>query len=216
MALRKRMYELTTAEEVDAFLEKFPTSAFFKAGGCHKTMQGFTYVEQALNPRADLHMAFVRVIESRPASNHIAEFTGIIHQSPQFILMIDKKPVYDVDNWDINLDVVNQALNTHLGPLPENMVLSDAKTDTTFYQDLLRQVLADEITEQDFEQKWLSAFQADATLRSGKEFAILNSLYGDVDSAIQMRSTSGPLGLASAQQHSIKCRAKKVLAALEE
>ena len=40
MGLRDRMYELTEVSEVDEFLKQFPTGAIFKAGSCHKTMQG--------------------------------------------------------------------------------------------------------------------------------------------------------------------------------
>jgi len=98
MGLKDRMYELTEVSEVDEFLEKFPTGAFFKAGSCHKTMQGFGYVEQALNAYENIHLGFVKVIQSRPVSNYIAELTEIVHQSPQLMLYMTKKPVYDVDN----------------------------------------------------------------------------------------------------------------------
>jgi monothiol bacilliredoxin len=113
--MRERIFELTTVEEVNEFLEHFPTAAIFKAGGCHKTMEGFGHVETAMGPRGELHMGFIRVIENRPASNHVAELTGIVHQSPQFILFVEGQAVYDVDNWDINHQVVEEALEKHLG-----------------------------------------------------------------------------------------------------
>ena len=36
---------LTTPEEVDTFLAEYPQAAVFKAGTCHKTMQGFGVLE---------------------------------------------------------------------------------------------------------------------------------------------------------------------------
>ena len=41
--LRDRVVNLSTPEAVDAFLEQHPTSVIFKAGTCHKTMQGFVF-----------------------------------------------------------------------------------------------------------------------------------------------------------------------------
>ncbi len=188
MSTRDRMYELLTVEEVDEFLKRYPTSAFFKAGGCHKTMQGFGYVETALNSREDIQLACVKVIESRPVSNYIAELTGVVHQSPQFILMVDGKPVYDVDNWDITPEVLEEALTQHLGAAKNSASAKAATTSQELqpYIDLIQQLLQGDIEEEDFSQRWLSTFQMDATLRSQEEFAILNSLYGDVDKAIEL------------------------------
>ncbi len=118
MSLRDRMYELTSIEEVNEFLEEFPTGAIFKAGTCHKTVDGFAVVEKALNSRPNINLGFIRVVEARPASNHIAEITAIVHQSPQFILFADGAPVYDVDNWDITSQVVEAALQKNLGAAP--------------------------------------------------------------------------------------------------
>jgi len=114
MSVRERMYELTSAEEVDEFLKTFPTGVIFKAGGCHKTMEGFAHVEKALEPRPEIRVGFVRVIESRPASNHIEGLTGIKHESPQFILFVDGKATFDLDNWDIQPMPLAEGLEQHL------------------------------------------------------------------------------------------------------
>lgn len=186
MSLRDRMFELTEVDEVDEFLEKYPTSAFFKAGACHKTMQGFGYVEQVLNPYEDLYVGFVRVIESRPVSNYIAEITGVIHQSPQLILMIDKKPVYDVDNWNITVEAVKAAMQQHLGaPNSHGSENNESiHADVKPYTDLLKQYIDGKLSEDEFENNWLITFQMDSTPRSTSQFNLLNSLFGDVDQAI--------------------------------
>lgn len=196
MSLRNRMFELTEVSEVDEFLEKYPTSAFFKAGSCHKTMQGFGYVEQVLNPYEDLYMAFVRVIESRPVSNYIAQLTGVIHQSPQLILMVEKKPVYDVDNWNINVDVVQAALNKLFDKPQKEAGSSNSKSgqiDVGPYTDLLKQFIDEKLSEAEFENHWLMTFQMDATPRSTEQFDLLNSLFGDVDQAIANKFSQSSL-----------------------
>ncbi len=178
--MRERIFELTTADEVNEFLEKFPTGAIFKAGGCHKTMEGFGHVEEACGTRKELHVGFIRVIENRAASNHVAELTGVVHQSPQFILFVDGKPVYDVDNWDIKSDVVAGALQNHLGGCEEECAGS-VLSDVSEYVKLLETYLKGKMPEDEFEAAWRGTFRHDASLRGKEQFEILNSLYGKRD-----------------------------------
>lgn len=218
MGLRQRMYELTTVEELEEFLVRFPTGAVFKAGSCHKTSQGFGQVEQALDPREELHLAFVRVIESRPVSNAIAERTGITHQSPQFILFVDGQAVYDVDNWDISAEVIVNELDKHLGQARTAAPASAGKnirSDVSGYITLLEDFVQGNISSQEFEHKWLTTFQMDATPRSTEEFDTLNSLFGDVDQALQggfQRLDS----FEKQQTELLKDKAHQVLSSLKE
>ena len=100
---RDRVVNLTSPEALEQFLDKYPTSVLFKAGTCHKTMQGFGFLQEKLEPRDDLMVGIIRVVEARPASNLVSsEMTGIRHESPQVILFKDGEAVYDLDNWDIN------------------------------------------------------------------------------------------------------------------
>ncbi|MEO5762911.1 MAG: monothiol bacilliredoxin BrxC family protein [Vicinamibacteria bacterium] len=110
MSLKDRISFLTSAQEVDAFLLANPTSAIFKAGLCHKSPETFVHVEAQLNPREDLKLGIIRVVESRPASNHVQAITGIEHESPQLIFFKDGKNVFDRDNWDITNDAVVDGL----------------------------------------------------------------------------------------------------------
>lgn len=112
MPLKERISFLTTPQEVDAFLKTNPTSILFKAGLCHKTPETFVHVEAQLNPREDLKLGIIKVVESRPASNHVAAMTGIEHESPQIIFFKDGKNVFDRDNWDITSEAVTEGLKT--------------------------------------------------------------------------------------------------------
>ena len=113
MALKDRATFLTTGEQVDDFLASNPAAAIFKAGTCHKTQETFSQVQAQLEPREDMPLGIIRVVESRPASNRVAERTGITHESPQIILFKDGKAVFDRDNWDITGDAVAEALESH-------------------------------------------------------------------------------------------------------
>lgn len=220
MGLRDRLYELKTIEQVDQFLERHPSGAFFKAGACHKTMQGFGYVEQALDSYDVIHMGFVRVIECRPVSNYIAELTNVVHQSPQLILFIDRKPVYDVDNWNIGLDDVSQALLKHFGPPAQRKADSNLsakvvnKDSVKPYVNIIQRFISGAISGEDFEMQWLKTFQLDATLRSTKEFSLLNSLFGDVDTAL---SRSNPYSMmVHSKEELMKQKAEKLLTMIQE
>lgn len=185
MGLRERITELVTADDVDQFIAKYPNCALFKAGGCHKTMQGFGYVEQVLDARDALPMGFVRVVENREASNHVANLLKIIHESPQFIILKDGKPVYDVDNWDISPESLETPLLKHFGPVTsEGVSRPSAVNNVEPYIELLQDFIGEKIDEERFAEMWLSKFQLDSTLRSTEEFTLLNSLFGDVDLAI--------------------------------
>jgi bacillithiol system protein YtxJ len=116
MSLKDRIEFLTAPEQVDAFLNAHPSAAIFKAGTCHKTNEGFVHVEGALSPRDDLRLGIIRVVEARPASNRVAEITGIRHESPQLILFKDGVAVFDRDNWDITPEDLRAGLEQHFAP----------------------------------------------------------------------------------------------------
>lgn len=190
MGLRDRVYDLQTEEEVDEFLEQFPTGVIFKAGGCHKTMQAFAEAEEALEPYEDMHVGFIRVVEYRPASNHVAQITGIQHESPQFILFVDGEAVFDVDNWEVTAEAIGPALEEYLG-IPEahhdccggHCEMGD-ESDLSSYVDLLQEYIEGDLSESQFKSQWLTTFQGDASPRTKREVELLNGLFGDVDRAL--------------------------------
>lgn len=116
MALKERMRFLTSPAEVDGFLAENPLAVVFKAGTCHKTQETFSQVQPLLEDRPDLPLGIIRVVESRSASNRVAEVTGLRHESPQLILFKDGKSVFDRDNWNITGESFAEALGDKLAP----------------------------------------------------------------------------------------------------
>jgi bacillithiol system protein YtxJ len=104
---------LNTPEQVDGFLARHKSAAIFKAGDCHKTPESFAHVKAQLEPREDLPLGIIRVVEARAASNRVAERTGVVHESPQIFLFKDGKAVFDRDNWDITAEDIEAALVEH-------------------------------------------------------------------------------------------------------
>ena len=188
---RDRVVNLESAEATEAFLKQYPTSVIFKAGTCHKTMQGFGFLQEKLEPREDLMVGLIRVVEARPASNLIAEQTGIVHQSPQVILFKDGEAVFDVDNWDITPDVLDSGFEQV--PASGEVVSGAAKTssDLSPYKQVLEQYLAGVIDYRQFEYAYTTMFRDDASLRSREEVEILGSIFGDVDRHVEMHMMMG-------------------------
>jgi bacillithiol system protein YtxJ len=183
---KDRVINLTSPEEVVDFLAAHPTSVVFKAGTCHKTMQGFGFVQEKLEPREDLHVGLIRVVEARAASNHVAEQTGIRHESPQVILFRDGKPVFDLDNWSITPEALTEGFARMPAAEPLQARNPRAASDLAPYIQLLERYLSGVMDERQFEYAYTTTFRDDASLRSREEVEVLNSIFGDVDRHVNM------------------------------
>ncbi len=182
MSLQNRMFALSTPEEVDAFLAQYPTAAIFKAGTCHKTMQGWGNIEALLREREDVPVGVIRVVEQRPASNHVAERSGVMHQSPQIILFQNGQAKFDLDNWNITLENLEPNLAAHAPHAGGSAAGAKAlQTNLQPYKNLLDQLLSGQINETQFQWSYLETLKGDASLRSQEEFAALDSLFGNPD-----------------------------------
>ena len=92
--LKDRIVLLSSTDAVEAFLERFPTSVIFKAGTCHKTMQGFGFVQEELEPREDLMCGVIRVVEARPMNSRpdvglVRSHTEMFNQHGEQVLLMD-------------------------------------------------------------------------------------------------------------------------------
>ncbi|MBW6455160.1 MAG: DUF2847 family protein [Trueperaceae bacterium] len=210
--LRDRIVNLTDPADVEAFFTDHPTSVIFKAGTCHKTMQGFGFLQEQLEARDDLMVGLIRVVESRAASNLVAERTGIVHQSPQVILFRDGDAVFDVDNWAITPD----ALAAGFTQLPAGEAAATAGvaagSNLQPYLDVLDQFLAGVISERQFEHVYTTTFRGDASLRSREEVEVLGSIFGDVDRHVTMHMMMAGKG----HDEALRARAEAAYGRLQE
>ncbi|GGK92850.1 monothiol bacilliredoxin BrxC family protein [Deinococcus radiotolerans] len=170
---------LTTPEEVDQFLTEYPLAAVFKAGTCHKTMQGFGVLETFLQ-RHDLPVGFIRVVDWRPASNHVAQLTGIQHHSPQLILFRDGQPQFEVNNWDITPQALGPVFEAQV-PVREGVASVATDDNVEPYRRLMRAFLDGQLSDWAFQDQYVNMFRDDASLRSQREFELLSRLFGDPD-----------------------------------
>ena len=170
---------LTTPEEVDTFLAQYPQAAVFKAGTCHKTMQGFGVLETFL-AKHELPVGFIRVVDWRPASNRVAELSGITHASPQFILFEKGQPTFDVDNWDISPEELGPVFEARV-PMRGEAVSAAGEGNVQPYKQLMQAFISGQMPDWEFQERYVNMFRDDASLRSQREFELLSKLFGDPD-----------------------------------
>jgi bacillithiol system protein YtxJ len=58
----------------------------------------------------DAAYTLIEIQNARPVSNHVAEATGVRHESPQAILLRDGKPVWHASHWKITRQALAAAL----------------------------------------------------------------------------------------------------------
>ena len=67
------------------------------------------YLEQ--NPNADVDYTLVKVIESRPVSNQIAEDLSVKHESPQIILVKNKEKYWTASHWAVTTEHITAVVD---------------------------------------------------------------------------------------------------------
>ncbi|MFD2114705.1 bacillithiol system redox-active protein YtxJ [Paenibacillus yanchengensis] len=98
--------ELTTLEQWEAVLHQTnerPAVILKHSTTCPVSSNAYNEFMSYLQdtPRTDVDYYLVKVIESRPVSNEIAEAIQIKHESPQ-VLMIDKQANYwNTSHWSV-------------------------------------------------------------------------------------------------------------------
>lgn len=210
--LNDRVVLLSTPDAVEEFLGRFPSSVIFKAGTCHKTMQGFGFLEDELQKREDLMCGVIRVVESRSASNLVGERTGIRHESPQVILFQDGRPVFEANNWGITPEALSQGFA--LVPSGEAVAVEATAggSDLKPYMDVLEQYLTGVVDEWQFESMYTQIFRDDHSLRTRTEVEVLNSIFGDVD----QHATMHLMMAGQADTSQLRARARSAYDQLKE
>jgi bacillithiol system protein YtxJ len=107
--------EITSVSEADAVLaasEHKPQLVLKHSTRCSISTMAKSRLERAIAASpvqpADLHL--LKVIEARPASNHLAERLGVYHQSPQLLLVENGECLLEQDHLDISWQEVLETL----------------------------------------------------------------------------------------------------------
>lgn len=108
--------ELTTVEDWNTAFEGSstrPLVVFKHSTTCPVSANAYTEFSNYLKNNADqddTDFVLVKVIESRPVSNQIAEDTAVKHESPQIILIKDKAKYWTTSHWSITEAHMNAVM----------------------------------------------------------------------------------------------------------
>ncbi|HVB37603.1 MAG TPA: monothiol bacilliredoxin BrxC family protein [Vicinamibacterales bacterium] len=179
--LRQRFFPLHRPDEVDRLLERFVRVALFKAGTSDKTFDAWFVAQKVLEPRVDLPVGFVRLPEDRPASDRIAEVSGIPHRSPQFILFERGRARFHLDEFAITPEELVPRLREHLPAEVGPPVRNEAVVSLEPYRALLTEFVAGRLPEERFQWAYLDRLEKDAAWRDDETFDALNGLFENPD-----------------------------------
>lgn len=108
--------EITSIEEWNGVYENSasrPLVVFKHSTTCPVSANAYQEFNQYLDskPREDVEYVLVKVIESRPVSNQIAEDTSVKHESPQIIFIDKKAKVWTASHWSITKAHITAVLD---------------------------------------------------------------------------------------------------------
>ncbi|GBG10961.1 general stress protein [Paenibacillus agaridevorans] len=108
--------EITSQEQWSEALQHSdnrPLVVFKHSTTCPVSANAHEEFSQYLNgtPREDIDYVLVKVIESRPVSNKIAEDTGVKHESPQIIYIDKGAKVWTASHWSVTKAHISAVLD---------------------------------------------------------------------------------------------------------
>jgi bacillithiol system protein YtxJ len=177
VTLRERFFPLHQPDDVERFLSDFPWCVIFKAGTSDKTFDAWAVVQNALEPRTDVAVGFIRLPEDRPASERVSARTGVVHRSPQVVLFQNGQALFHLDEFAIVPDQLVPLLRLQLPVDVGAPVRNEAVVTLEPYRVLLSQFLQGHLPEERFQWGYLDRLAKEALWRDDETFALLNGLF---------------------------------------
>ncbi|SDH03344.1 bacillithiol system protein YtxJ [Alteribacillus persepolensis] len=97
---------LKVSQEKEVLLVKHSTTCPISAAAWDEVQK---VIEK--NTGENTVFAYVKVIESRPVSQQIAKDTGVKHESPQALLMKDRRVTWDASHGDVTEEALDAVLH---------------------------------------------------------------------------------------------------------
>ena len=109
-----KWYDLTHMEQLDELKEESavqPVLIFKHSTRCNISRMALKNFEREYSiDVAQVKPYFLDLLEHRDISNEIASRFGVMHQSPQLIMLVDGKPVYSASHNEIDAETVKQKI----------------------------------------------------------------------------------------------------------
>ncbi len=116
--------EITCSQELGEILDESCQSKiiiFKHSTSCPTSARAWREVQDFIRESSDeVLVAMVKVIESRPVSNQVTADLGVMHQSPQALLISNKKVLWHASHQAVTQENIKKALAGET--LPFNMI----------------------------------------------------------------------------------------------
>jgi len=116
------MQKLASEDDVATMLTQ-PLAVVYKHSPiCPTSTMAYEEIRSLRQLHSDVPVYFVDVIHSRPLSRYIAQRVGVMHQSPQAIILRSGVPAWHGSHFDLRADAMARALVALKtgGPAPED------------------------------------------------------------------------------------------------
>ena len=104
------MRELRTQDEADAAFGEEVALVYKHSTRCPISLMAHQEVERFAEAHPEVPVYLVDVIFGRPLSLYLAQRTGIVHQSPQAILLRGGEPAWSASHMGITADALEDGL----------------------------------------------------------------------------------------------------------
>jgi monothiol bacilliredoxin len=106
------MEKIATEADVAALLA-LPLAVVYKHSPiCPTSSMAFEEIRSLRRMQSDVPVYLIDVIHSRPLSRYIAERVGVVHQSPQAIILQAGVPAWHGSHFDLRADEMSRTLET--------------------------------------------------------------------------------------------------------
>ncbi len=105
------MTELTTQEEADTAFGEEVALVYKHSSRCPISLVAHEEVERFAETHPDVPVYRVDVIFRRSLSHYVAARTGIVHHSPQAIVLRGGEPAWNASHLEITADALERALD---------------------------------------------------------------------------------------------------------
>jgi bacillithiol system protein YtxJ len=177
MTLPERFFPLAAPADVDRLLDGVEWCAIFKAATSERTFEAWELVQKAFEPRADVAVGLVQIPTGRAASDHLAARAGVVHKSPQLLLLQRGRAVAHLDERAIQPEPLAALIREHLPAAPGPRVVNPDTAGVGVYRTLLERFVAGELPEERFQWAFLERLEKEAAWRDDGTFALLNTLF---------------------------------------
>ena len=107
--------ELTSTSQVDSITEEYLTSTiviFKHSTRCSISSMALSGFERNWNKEVECNLYFIDLIAHRDVSQKLAELSGVIHQSPQAIVVSANKIIYSATHSGIDAADIESRITT--------------------------------------------------------------------------------------------------------